>query len=78
MRNALDAASLSHYNRIRELLIRFDFDVNKLVSQRYDGASFMSGRHNGVQAQVSSFARYAVYNYSLQCSQPKPCISRFC
>ncbi len=46
----LDAASLSDY--IRELL-----DTCKSVSQGYDGASVMSGRHNGIQARVRSFAR---------------------
>ena len=46
---------------IRQLLTTFDFDVIKLVSQGYDGASVMSGRRNGVQARVRSFAPYAVY-----------------
>lgn len=55
----LDAASLSEY--IKELVTRFDFDVSKLVSQGYDGASVMSGRHTGVQARVRSFAPYAAY-----------------
>ena len=43
----LDAASLSEY--IKELLTGFDFDLNKLVSQGYDGASVMSGQYTGVQ-----------------------------
>lgn len=54
-----DAFHLSEY--IRELITGFDFDVNKLVSQGYDGASVMSGHCTGVQTRVRAFAPYAVY-----------------
>lgn len=56
---SLDAASLSTY--IRNLLLKFDLDSSKIVSQGYDGASLMSGRCVGVQAKVREFAPIAVY-----------------
>lgn len=55
----LDAASLTEY--IRQQLVVFKFDGNKMVSQGYDGASVMSGHHSGVQARVREFAPYAAY-----------------
>ena len=55
----LDAANLSLY--IKELVTGFDFDLNKLVSQGYDGASVMSGQFSGVQTRVRKFAPFAVY-----------------
>ena len=55
----LDASSLSSY--IKNLLIEFDLDCFKVVSQGYDGASVMSGRCTGVQVRVRAFAPYAVY-----------------
>ena len=42
----LDASHLSEY--IRELITGFDFNLNKLVSQGYDGTSVMSGHCTGV------------------------------
>ena len=55
----LDAQSLSSY--IRNLLLQFDLDCSKVVSQGYDGASVMSGRCSGVQARVREFAPFAIY-----------------
>ena len=55
----LDAASLSEY--IKELVIGFNFDLTKLVSQGYDGASVMSGQYTGVQTRVREVALYAAY-----------------
>ena len=46
---------------IKGLITGFDFDLNKLVSQGYDGASVMSGNCTGVQTRVRQFAPHAVY-----------------
>ncbi|XP_011407407.1 PREDICTED: zinc finger MYM-type protein 1-like [Amphimedon queenslandica] len=54
-----DAESLSSY--IKQALITYDFDINKMVSQGYDGASIMSGHCSGVQTRVREFAPLAVY-----------------
>lgn len=56
---SLDANSLSQY--IVKLIRDCDFDLNKLVSQGYDGASVMSGQHTGVQTRVRESAPYAHY-----------------
>ena len=55
----LNAECLSRY--IKDLLQRFDFDSNALVSQGYDGAAVMSGNCNGVQKRVRDFAPYTIY-----------------
>ena len=55
----LNAASLASY--IKQLVSSYNFDVNKMVSQGYDGASVMSGCCAGVQTRVREFAPYAVY-----------------
>ncbi|XP_011406500.2 PREDICTED: zinc finger MYM-type protein 1-like [Amphimedon queenslandica] len=54
-----DAESLSSY--IKQALITYDFDINKMVSQGYDGASVMSDHCSGVQTRVREFAPLAVY-----------------
>lgn len=46
---------------IKGLITGFDFDLNKLVSQGYDGASVMSGNCTGVQTRVRQFTPHAVY-----------------
>ena len=55
----LNAESFSEY--IKGLITGFDFDLNKLVSQGYDGASVMSGNCTGVQTRVRQFTPHAVY-----------------
>ena len=55
----LDALSLSTY--IKQLIETCDFDINKMVSQGYDGASVMSGHCMGVQTRVREFAPNVVY-----------------
>ena len=55
----LDAKTLS--SNIKTILLQFDLDCSKVVSQGYDGASVMSGRYSGVQAQVREFAPFAIY-----------------
>ena len=55
----LDAASLTGY--IKEQITGFQFDLDKMVSQGYDGANVMSGHHSGVQTRVREFAPYAAY-----------------
>uniref|UniRef100_A0A1X7U2P7 TTF-type domain-containing protein n=1 Tax=Amphimedon queenslandica TaxID=400682 RepID=A0A1X7U2P7_AMPQE len=54
-----DAESLSSY--IKQALITYDFDMNKMVSQGYDGASVMNDHCSGVQTRVREFAPLAVY-----------------
>uniref|UniRef100_A0A1X7TFT3 DUF4371 domain-containing protein n=1 Tax=Amphimedon queenslandica TaxID=400682 RepID=A0A1X7TFT3_AMPQE len=46
---------------ISQLINGCDFNLNKLASQGYDGASVMSGQYNGVQAKIKEFAPQAIY-----------------
>ena len=55
----LNVESLSEY--ITGLITGFDFDLSKLVSQGYDGASLMSGNCTGIHRRVRQFALHAVY-----------------
>ena len=55
----LDASSLSSY--IKDLIMKFDLDGLKIVSQGYDAANVTSGRCAGVQVKVREFAAYTVY-----------------
>ncbi len=49
---SLNAASLSTYMYIKDLLCKFDLDFLKIASQGNDGASIISGRGVGIQAKV--------------------------
>ena len=55
----LDAQHLSKY--ILDTLALYNLDVNKLVSQGYDGASVMSGSCSGVQQHIREIAPHAIY-----------------
>ena len=56
----LNVESLSEY--ITGLITGFDFDLSKLVSQGYDGASLMSGNCTGIHTRVRQFAPHARNN----------------
>lgn len=56
----LDAAGLTE--KIVNSLQKYGLEYREqLVGQGYDGASVMSGRHNGVSARIQSLARHAFY-----------------
>ena len=55
----LDAQHLSKY--ILDTLALYNLDVNKIVSQGYDGASVMSGSCGGVQQRIREIAPHAIY-----------------
>lgn len=46
---------------IKDILMEVIGDSNKLISQSYDGANVMSGRHGGVQTLIKSDYPYAYY-----------------
>ena len=56
---AFDSAALSSY--ILSTLSDYGLDTKYLVSQGYDGASVMSGKHHGVQQRVKEVAPQAIY-----------------
>lgn len=62
----LNAASLSSY--ILDTLKESGLDIKWLVSQGYDGASVMSGKHAGVQQRIKEVAPQAIYIHTLPCS----------
>ncbi len=54
-----NAQSLSGY--ILDTLSKYGLDHQKIVSQRYDGASVMSGRYSGVQQRIKEIVPHAIY-----------------
>ena len=46
---------------IRMVLEEWDIDMNKVISQTYDGCSVMAGRQGGVQSLVKQFCPHAIF-----------------
>lgn len=49
------------FQAVKDVFIRFQFDMSKLRGQCYDGASNMSGRHNGLHAKILKVEPRALY-----------------
>lgn len=49
------------YKAVMDVFVRFQFDMPKLRGQCYDGASNMSGRHNGLHAKIMMQEPRALY-----------------
>lgn len=43
------------------VLEEWDIDMNKVISQTYDGCSVMAGRQGGVQSLVKQFCPHAIF-----------------
>lgn len=54
-------AAKDHVNLILETLIKFGIDINKCRGQGFDGASVMSGIHNGVKKRILDIVPNATY-----------------
>lgn len=54
-------AAKDHVNLIIETLIKFGIDINKCRGQGFDGASVMSGIHNGVKKRILDIVPNATY-----------------
>lgn len=52
--HAFDAATFCTY--ILDILQKYGLDRKHLVSQGYDGASMMSGKHSGLQKRIKDVA----------------------
>jgi hypothetical protein len=59
--NGQDANSITQCIQTELHKILPNKDNDKLIAQAYDGASFMSGATNGVQAKIRSIYKYANY-----------------
>lgn len=46
---------------VKDVFLRLQFDMSKLRGQCYDGASNMSGRHNGLQSKILAMEPRALY-----------------
>ena len=62
----LNAAELTSY--ILSELKNNRLDPENIVSQGYDEASVMSGKHKDVQQRIKQIAPYAEYVYPLLCT----------
>lgn len=49
------------FKAVKDVFIRYQFDMTKLRGQCYDGASNMSGRHNGLHAKILKVEPRALY-----------------
>ena len=56
-----------------EALNNLGLPLDEMRAQGYDGASFMSGHVNGVQARIKQQNRKAVYSLSSPCAKPLHC-----
>ena len=64
--HAFDAATFSSYNL--NILHEHGLDMKWLVSQGYDGASVMSGKHSGLQQRIKEVAPQAIcIHYHAHC-----------
>ena len=80
----LDAKALSTY--IIDVLNKYQLDLQGIVSQGYDGASVMGGRHTGVQQRIMEIVPQAVYIHCfahvlnlvlVDCSKNVSCAANF-
>ncbi|XP_022856679.1 zinc finger MYM-type protein 1-like [Olea europaea var. sylvestris] len=61
IKSVIDTTSLNLKNQISDILVRFNFQVQNMRGQGYDGANNMRGSWNGLQAVLLKDCPYAYY-----------------